>query len=185
MLSHSVMSSSFRPHGLAAHQAPLPTEFSRQEYWSGLPGFPPGDLRNQGIQPTSRISCIGSQVLYHQCHLGSPKSSLATFYSVIDVLPSPLFQFSRLCGVLVSVFSLSAGTSFHGVGTPTLTNVMAPMVLTGLPLWLNWKRIFLQCRRHGFDPWVGKIPGEGKGYLLQYSGLENSIDCKQQRVGHD
>ena len=25
--------------------------------------------------------------------------------------------------------------------------------------------------------WVGKIPGEGKGYQLQYSGLENSMDC--------
>jgi len=28
-----------------------------------------------------------------------------------------------------------------------------------------------------FDPWVGKIPREGKGYPLQYSGLENSKDC--------
>ena len=28
-----------------------------------------------------------------------------------------------------------------------------------------------------FDPWVVKIPGEGKGYPLQYSGLENSMDC--------
>ena len=26
--------------------------------------------------------------------------------------------------------------------------------------------------RPGFDPWVGKIPGEGKGYLLQYSVRE-------------
>ena len=24
--------------------------------------------------------------------------------------------------------------------------------------------------------WTGKIPGEGKGYPLQYSGLENSMD---------
>ena len=23
-----------------------------------------------------------------------------------------------------------------------------------------------------------KIPGEGKGYPLQYSGLENSMDCR-------
>ena len=30
--------------------------------------------------------------------------------------------------------------------------------------------------RPGFDPWVGKIPGEGKGYPLQYSDLENSMD---------
>ena len=28
----------------------------------------------------------------------------------------------------------------------------------GLPLWLSRKRIRLQCRRPGFDPWVGKIP---------------------------
>ena len=27
------------------------------------------------------------------------------------------------------------------------------------------------------ETWVGKIPGEGKGYPLQYSGLENSMDC--------
>ena len=34
-----------------------------------------------------------------------------------------------------------------------------------------------QCGGPGFDPWVGKIPREGKGYPLQYSGLENSMDC--------
>ena len=28
----------------------------------------------------------------------------------------------------------------------------------GLPLWLSWWRICLQCGRPGFDPWVGKIP---------------------------
>ena len=35
----------------------------------------------------------------------------------------------------------------------------------------------LQCGRPGFNPWVRKIPGEGKGYPIQYSGLENSMDC--------
>ena len=29
---------------------------------------------------------------------------------------------------------------------------------SGLPLWLRWWRIRLQCTRRGFDPWVGKIP---------------------------
>ena len=29
----------------------------------------------------------------------------------------------------------------------------------------------------GFDPLLGRCPGEGKGYPLQYSGLENSMDC--------
>ena len=36
-----------------ACQAPLSVEFSRQEYWSGLPCPPLGDLPNSGIEPTS------------------------------------------------------------------------------------------------------------------------------------
>ena len=28
----------------------------------------------------------------------------------------------------------------------------------GLPWWLRWYRICLQCGRPGFDPWVGKSP---------------------------
>ena len=34
-----------------AHQAPLSLESSRQEYWSGLPCPPPGDLPHQRIKP--------------------------------------------------------------------------------------------------------------------------------------
>ena len=29
----------------------------------------------------------------------------------------------------------------------------------------------------GLIPGLGSSPGEGKGYPLQYSGLENSMDC--------
>ena len=36
-----------------AHQDPLSMEFSRQEYWSGLPFPSPGDLHNPGIEPGS------------------------------------------------------------------------------------------------------------------------------------
>ena len=36
-----------------AHQAPLSMEFSRHNYWSGLPFPSPGDLSNQGIEPGS------------------------------------------------------------------------------------------------------------------------------------
>ena len=36
-----------------AHQAPLSTEFSRQEYCSGLPFPSPGDLPDTGIEPRS------------------------------------------------------------------------------------------------------------------------------------
>ena len=36
-----------------AYQAPQSMEFSRQEYWSGLPFPSPGDLPNPGIKPGS------------------------------------------------------------------------------------------------------------------------------------
>jgi len=36
-----------------ASQASLSMGFSRCEYWSGLPTFPPGDLPNPGIEPGS------------------------------------------------------------------------------------------------------------------------------------
>ena len=36
-----------------AHQPPLFTEFSRQEYWSGLPFPSPGDLPDPGIEAGS------------------------------------------------------------------------------------------------------------------------------------
>ena len=36
-----------------ASQAPLFMEFSRQEYWSGLPRPLPGDLPDPGIEPAS------------------------------------------------------------------------------------------------------------------------------------
>ena len=34
----------------------------------------------------------------------------------------------------------------------------------------------------GSIPGLGRSPGEGKGYPLQYSGLENSMDCTVREV---
>ena len=52
--SSSVVSDSLWPRGLyVAYQAPQSIEFSRQEFWSGLPFSSPGDLPNPGIEPRS------------------------------------------------------------------------------------------------------------------------------------
>ena len=37
----------------APYQAPPSMGFSRQEYWSGVPFPPPGDLPDPGIEPVS------------------------------------------------------------------------------------------------------------------------------------
>ena len=40
-------------HGTVVHKAPLSMEFSRQEYWSGLPFPSPGNDPDPGIEPGS------------------------------------------------------------------------------------------------------------------------------------
>ena len=65
-----------------AHQAPLSLGFSRQEYWSGLPCPPLGDLPNPGIEP---ISPGNRQVLYHESHLGSRANPIKGCYFSFEV----------------------------------------------------------------------------------------------------
>ena len=49
-----------------AHQAPLSMEFSRAEYWSGLPFPSPGDLPNPGIKPKSPTLLMDSFTVWAQ-----------------------------------------------------------------------------------------------------------------------
>ena len=49
-LSHVLL---FATLWTVAYQAPPSMGFSRQEYWSGLPFPPPGDLPDPGIEPRS------------------------------------------------------------------------------------------------------------------------------------
>ena len=46
--------SDFATPWTVARQAPLSMEFSRQEFWSGLPFPSPGDLPDPGIESLSR-----------------------------------------------------------------------------------------------------------------------------------
>ena len=81
--------------------------------------------------------------------------------------------------------------SFHGLGISTGEGI-------GYPLQDSWASLVAQLVRNPpamretlLDPWVGKIPwrrdfSRKRGYPLQYSGLENSMDCiGLQRVGHN
>ena len=77
VLGCSVVSVSLQLHGLA-HQAPLSMGFSRQEYWSGLPFLPPGDLPDpQGQTPGLLHWQVGSLPL---SHMGGP--SIGLLYTI-------------------------------------------------------------------------------------------------------
>ena len=56
MLSHFSHFQLFAILWTIAQQAPLSTGFSRQEFWSGLPFPPLGDLPGPGIEPASLTS---------------------------------------------------------------------------------------------------------------------------------
>ena len=62
---------------------------------------------------------------------------------------------------------------------------------SGFPCGASGKKSTCQhirCKRHGFDPWVGKIPGEGYDNPFQYLCLEKLGKLQSigsHRVGHD
>ena len=55
--------------------------------------------------------------------------------------------------------------------------VALPVALPGFPCGSADKESICNVADLGSIPGLRRSPGEGKGYLLQYSGLENSMDC--------
>ena len=59
-----------------AYQAPPSMEFSRQEYWSGLPFHSPEDLPNPGIEPRSPTLQADTLTSEPQCQEMATHSSV-------------------------------------------------------------------------------------------------------------
>ena len=62
-----------------AHQSPPSTGFPRQDYWSGLPFPPPGDLPNPGINPVSLASSALAGRFFATEPLGKPRVKVTLF----------------------------------------------------------------------------------------------------------
>ena len=54
---------------------------------------------------------------------------------------------------------------------------MMAILTRGFPGGSDGKESACNVGDLGLIPGLGRSPGEGKGYPLQYSGLENSMDC--------
>ena len=93
-----------------ACQAPLPTGFSRQEYWSGLPHLCPRDLPNPGFKPTR------DAVLLIQNHTWRPQigvSQLPRYWycgSDNSLLWGAVLNIVGYCSIL-DLYSLDADSS--------------------------------------------------------------------------
>ena len=75
MLSHVQL---FETPWIVAHQAPLSMEFSRQEYWSGLPFPSPGDLPDPEVEPAFLVFPALAGRFFTTALLGKPEKLLYT-----------------------------------------------------------------------------------------------------------
>ena len=91
-----------------AHQAPPSMEFTRQEYWSGLPFPSPGDLPDPGIKPPLLSS---TRVLYHWAARAACESAMCTYTPSLWGLPvTPLHT-------TLNKYSYPYSVSSSGVGS--------------------------------------------------------------------
>ena len=116
-----------------ACQAPPSIEFSRQEYWSGLPCLLPGDLPNAGIKLMSLMSpalvsrffitCATSEAPI-ECLLHA-KSYLIyyPFYLPFYLLPREL---SSLCNYVHPAFYRSHCPHFWNISKPSIMILSLP-----------------------------------------------------------
>ena len=100
------------------------------------------------------------------------------------------------------VFGLCQGFPHSSVGKESICNSGDPGLIPGLersageerlptPVFLDFpcgsagKESTCNAGDLGLIPGLGRSPGEGKGYPLQHSGLENSMDCPWGRKKPD
>ena len=179
------------------HQAPLSMEFSRQEYWSGLPCPPPADLPNSGIEPKSLtfLALAGSffttittwdaqyiPLLVHNQDVGRTGLLRGLWdkellQASLLGLQKALFLHSYLCPihshhlVLLPLPSTIKHYIYTGLNTKT-QYIKHSLAMIGSEVKVS----ACNAGDPGLIPGSGRSPGEGNGNPLQYSCLENSME---------
>ena len=179
MLSCSVMSDSVTLWTVALH-APLFMEFSRPEYWSGLPFPPPGDLPDPGIEPASfEFPALAGGFFTteppRKLQIITPKGVGRTSCLFIN-FPSALMGFLDSSVGKESACNAGDPSWIPGLGRSSGEGSLPPPIFFGFPCGSAGKESAFNEGDLGWIPGLGRSHGEGKGYLLQYSGLENSMD---------
>ena len=114
---------------------------------------------------------------FNSCSMNTLMSSQSVKYQSVRVLSA------QLCLTICNPMDSSPpGPSVHGILQARILQCVAISYFRGtsrprnkgLPLWLSWERISLQCGRPGFDPWVGKIPRRKERLATPACGLEKA-----------
>ena len=129
--------------------------FPRQEYWSGLLFPLPGDLPDPGSFPEPTLQ----RLLHWQA----------------DSLP-----LSHLGIPIMEYYSAMKGGSRSGISNTSLSGNLGIGFFSCklcFPGGSAGKEFACSTGDLGSIPGLGRSPEEGNSYPLQYSGLENSMDC--------
>ena len=155
----------------ADHQAPLFMEFSRQDYWHGLPFLFPGDLPKPGIKLMSLVSPALAGIFFATT---APPSN-NNYYNLIMSIQYKLTE------IILSFWRLYPSTAFR---TLLLTMMTTPFLLRDFcphlsyihpfqSISVHW---FLECRHSLLPSPVWLLPNLPWFMDLQYSCLENPMD---------
>ena len=104
------------------HLAPLSMGFSRQEYWSGLPCPPPGDLPDPGIEPTFLMS-----------------PALAVRFSTTSETSVQFSSVAQSCPTLATPWSIACQASL------SITNSRSPTKLMSIESVIPSNHLILCC----------------------------------------
>jgi len=135
------------------------------------------------LEKTGCSAVVGYGVLY--CQLGQVGWYVCFCLPILTITETGMLKSPNIIGVLgwMMVIVVQVLSQVWLFGIPWIAARQASLSfaishdllkfvsILGLPWWLRWQRICLQCR----IPRSGTAPGEGNNYLLQYSGLGNSM----------
>ena len=97
MLSHFSRAWLFAAPWTVARQGPLSMGFPRQEYWSGLPYPPPGDLPHPGTEPMSPSPALAGRIF----------TTSATWEAPLSCFQAVSFHFPPIVWTSCSITSLN------------------------------------------------------------------------------
>ena len=180
----------------AAHQSPLSMEFSRQEYWSGLHFLfqeftRPRDLLHCGTWEKNAIyvkrkEVLASDFFKQACHQCECWQDIQKSYRICVGL-SWYHRLGSISGPVYCLLCLNHQNCHQYQNTPprgqyssTETHLFIvvyrhQLYLFTFPGGSAGKESACNAGELRSIPGLGRSPGEGKGYPLQYSGLENSV----------
>ena len=115
------------------------------------------------------------------------QSSLMMFCTMIflSCVLSKTFISGSWVQTIISQFSSFSPSSYFLSclwNTFLIQNILMWNYYLGFPSGSDDKESAWNAGDLGMIPVLGRSPGEGKGYPLQYSGLENSMDCSVQDI---